>query len=705
MGDLNVYVIGLKPSEAPIYESETKLDELRRLVSQRTSALSRQSNVVATARFKSSPMQVVFLEKPSKTILHQLLNGKSNEPRFEVIQESKEILRANEDWTDYEQILKTHLFKWMLSQGKNVKLGRQGNLEVETGVFTVVPTTTDNGKCNITRILRLSMTKVEPEKNLTNASSCLLVHFDLTHELRATKTVHELISTTWNQTVREKVEVRSLGGFPVRTGLLCREVANTTISSIRPLGAQNESLLDYNRRVNFKRRELLRSADPSTSAVCMQTKGRKPATLPYPPQILEPLFRKKDMSNKDYKSGTNCNATEWLAETAKVAKLLLRYVWPEDTRIQFLAEFFKPKCQNASEPELQNGPVLNDPLHFKLVFPSSLRRGTDAEKILETFKTAASKPPFCDIMPTPQVSKLCFYSDQFAGRAAANLLSELSWEQMIQQEKTIVIGILPEKKSDEEVTKYRKAIKNAAHSRCFASQCVKFQTILRNTFACKNIMSGILAKLGSQFKMGRSGSKPTDMSEHGTYHVSFDVSRINGVDIAAYNIFGSDGIFLETREVANKGETLSPKFIDELATGLERAKLKKGEEISRVSIARDGRFQANEIESLRAMLDEQFDCRADFVEVTKSGPDWVRMLNKRANGMPGMPKSGCYWKIRANTAVLCTIGSPKYTGSTGLSRYPQYYPDFGLRVLHSTVCSCVCTSVDNLLLLSVGLLV
>ena len=651
--------------------------------------MSRKPDVVAAARFKC--MQVVFLEQPSRANLGQLLNGTSSEPeqrpRFVVNRESKEVLSAKHNWRDYEHILMTHLFKQMDLRGKG-KFGRtdssgwsrdrKGNLEFETGVVTVASLGRRDlsiGECKITRILKLAMTKVEPEQNSTNAGSCLLVHFSLTHELKATKNIHELLNTTWRKTVR-KVEVRSLGEPPIKTGLLCD--ANGTISDKRELGALEESLLDYNRRAGFKRRQLLQDADAETRAVGMEIKDIRGRTrvLPYPPQLLEPVFRKKDILSKDYATGTKCNATTWITEATKAANLLRSCQWPQNINIRFPGEFFKPKCQIALVPTLQNGPVLKDRLNLQLVFPKSLPR-EDKDKILTKIKTESSNSPFRDLMPTLQVSKLCEYDDKkFSGKFAGDIETNLEEsfaslgtqkKEMIQPEKTIVIGIISGKKSDKEVTEYYSAIKKAARSRV-GSQCVKFPT---STFAWRNIMTGILAKLGSQFKVGKSGSKSGDMSEKGTYHVSYDVARGQGVDYASCNIFGSDGIYLRSWEISQKGEMLSHKFMDSLATGLQHAKRKKGEEIFRVFVIRDGRFQANEIESLQCMLHERFNCSADFVEVTKSGADMVRMFNMCLfNRNKGMPTSGCYWKLRADTAVLCTTGSPDYTGQTGQSRYP-----------------------------------
>jgi len=81
-------------------------------------------------------------------------------------------------------------------------------------------------------------------------------------------------------------------------------------------------------------------------------------------------------------------------------------------------------------------------------------------------------------------------------------------------------------------------------------------------------------------------------------------------------------------------------------------------DIERIVVARDGRLVGTEQEILLKILkknDVEHKIKIDVLEVTKSGPDVMRMLEV-CGDIYQQPRSGCYTELTPSTALICTTG-------------------------------------------------
>lgn len=182
----------------------------------------------------------------------------------------------------------------------------------------------------------------------------------------------------------------------------------------------------------------------------------------------------------------------------------------------------------------------------------------------------------------------------------------------------------------------------------------------------REIARAINAKAGGQFKICRIFSK------EGTFHVASDVSRQDGVNVGVCIILWFNDTMMYSASIHLKGESFSDAFFrNSIGVGLELALAKsKSIEIRRIVIARDWHSVKDEHRRLPLALTNMFSngCKIDLVEITRSGPDCIRMLRLNStlkNKRLEQPTSGRFFKLTQASAVLCTTGSPKYKGQVG----------------------------------------
>ena len=190
-----------------------------------------------------------------------------------------------------------------------------------------------------------------------------------------------------------------------------------------------------------------------------------------------------------------------------------------------------------------------------------------------------------------------------------------------------ILAVLPP--SDLDAACFRIELKNAATRHSLPSRCVKvrnIQNVRDSRYVFEQLLMGIRAKLGCQSTI------IPNLSAKGTYHMCYDVCRHLRKNSVVCCVLGFNGTFLGDTEFAQEvsgsafGETVSSEFFREMITLL---KSKAGHDVRRVVVARDGRYQTDEAKTLLSMLSEKFNCSVDLVEITKSGPDCVRMFKKR----------------------------------------------------------------------------
>lgn len=211
-------------------------------------------------------------------------------------------------------------------------------------------------------------------------------------------------------------------------------------------------------------------------------------------------------------------------------------------------------------------------------------------------------------------------------------------------------------------------IHNLSARENMAIQCV--QGVKITQFKAKGIIISINAKAGGQHQICPG------LAEKGIFFISYDVSRHGGTSIGVgIGVFGSNGtVFQQAMGNRQKGEALDENFLESsLREFLTQATME--EEIQHVVVIRDGRFVRNiskEVETLEHVANA-YGMNSTFVDVTKSGPGLFRMLHftaerthskqepKNPEGKSlkfevDMPRSGVYFTLNANTAILNTIG-------------------------------------------------
>jgi len=323
---------------------------------------------------------------------------------------------------------------------------------------------------------------------------------------------------------------------------------------------------------------------------------------------------------------------------------------------------FSPTCTKLEALNCVPGPVVKS-LQILPLFPSNTSHNS-RQKIINDLKEWSFTSKTWKWLDTVT------YDQSNVTDAKLNILKNLNKMSSDGDvpKQTIMLAFLSGPKENAVDNKFRKEIKNLAASQNMASQCVQGITILK--FKALGIISAVNAKAGGQNQICPG------LAEKGTFFIAYDVSRYGGTSIdVGFGVFGFNGtVFQQAMGNRQKGEVLDESFSENsLREFLKQAKMI--EHIQHVVVFRDGRFVQNmskEVETLERVTNA-YGMKATFVSVTKSAPGLFRMMrfegepthSKHEPKLPiqknlkfkvDMPHSGVFCSLKADTAILNTIG-------------------------------------------------